>query len=130
MTPNSKSIQRSIQIGIKRPILGITLLANNFAKCIEDTSITKDLKVRLCLLLLQKIIDKTYANHNNTVLSSRLQNRSIYFGIRLLKRYPKQGLDVLSNLIIYELVNNQNCSQDELLLFYNKVFYRLFPGCK
>jgi hypothetical protein len=88
MALNLKLIQGSIQIGIKRPILGIILLANSFAKCIEHTSIAKDLKVRLCLLL-QNIIDKADENHNNTALSNSLQNRSIYLAIRLLKRYPK-----------------------------------------
>jgi hypothetical protein len=127
MSPNTKSIQKSIQIAARRPTSGIALLANTFTKCIDNAGcVTKDLKIEFCLLFLNSILDKTYQAKDEN-LSDRLQNKSIDFGIRLLKRYPQEGLKVLANLIIRELVEHQHYSQDELLQFYSEVFSRFFP---
>lgn len=122
-----KSIQRSIQIAVRRPHTGIELLANTFTQCIDDTTwITKDLKIEFCLLFLNAILENTN-RREGTDFSNKLQHRSIYLGIRLLKHYPQEGLKILVELIINELIDNQNYSQDDLIQFYTEVFCRFFP---
>jgi hypothetical protein len=56
-----------------------------------------------------------------------LRKKSIHFGIKLLKRYPHTGLEVLVNLVLDELINIQKYSQDDLFQFYNEVFLQFFP---
>lgn len=131
MSKTSKSsIQRSIQIAIRRPHTGVTLLANTFTKCIDATDgITKNLKIEFCLLFLNAILENTYPK-KYTDLSKRLKNRSIYLGIRLLKRYPHEGIKILVGLIMNELVENQQYSTDELVQFYNEVFFHFFPEAR
>lgn len=105
----------------------MALLAKTFAQCIDGTAwITKDLKIEFCLLFLNKILDEIY-DQKYRELTRNLRGRSVYFGIRLLKRYPKKGIEVLVDLVIYELVENQNCSQAELFTFYNELFPQFFP---
>jgi hypothetical protein len=126
MLSNPKSIQRSIQIGTRHPIKGMSLLANTFTQCIDNsTSLTKELKIEFCVILLSAIVDRSYQPQKKN-LSKRLKNKSIYSGIKLLKRYPRQGLEILVDLIIDELIGHQKCTQDDLFQFYSEIFSCFF----
>lgn len=84
------------------------------------------MKIEFCLRFLNSILDRSYNQHHN-FLENRLRKKSIHFGIRLLKRYPHKGLEVLVNLVLDELINTQKYSQDDLFQFYNEVFLQFFP---
>lgn len=127
MKPNSKSIQQSIQISIRQQSSGKELLAKSFTKCMNDASwVTNELKIEFCVLFLNAILDRSY-NQKIDDFTHRLRKKSVHFGIWLLKRYPKQGLEVLVNLIMDELIDHQEYSQAELFQFYAEVFDRFFP---
>ncbi len=127
MKSNSKSIQQSIQISIRQQSSGKELLAKSFTNCMNDAAwVTSELKIEFCVLFLQAILDRAY-NQKIDDFTHRLRKKSVHFGIRLLKRYPKQGLQVLVNLIMDELIDHQKYSQDELFQFYAEVFERFFP---
>jgi len=126
MSSNPKSIQRSIQIGTRHPIKGMSLLVNTFTQRMDNfTSFTKELKIEFCVILLSTIMDRSYQPQNKN-LSKRLKNKSIYSGIKLLNRYPRKGLEILVDLIIDELINHQKCTQDDLFQFYSEIFLCFF----
>jgi hypothetical protein len=128
MKPNPKSIQKSIQISIRQQSSGKALLAKSFTKCMNDAFwVTNELKIEFCVLFLNAILDRS-SNQKSNDFTDRLKRKSIHFGIRLLKRYPQRGLEILVNLIMDELIDHQKYSQDELFQFYSEVFDRFFPA--
>lgn len=125
---NTQTIQESIKIGVKNPVCGKTLLAKTFAKCANDSDwMTKDLKIHFCLGLLNGILNSHFCDFKYTLLSKKLENKTIYFGIRLLKRYPDHGIQVLVELVLKELINHQGYTNHDLLIFYNELFVLFFP---
>ncbi|MEE3718578.1 hypothetical protein V2H45_17700 [Tumidithrix elongata RA019] len=76
-------------------------------------------------MLLSAIVDSSY-QPKNTELTKKLKNKSVHSGIKLLKRYPRKGIEVLVDLIMYELINKQRYTQDDLLQFYSEIFSCFF----
>jgi hypothetical protein len=127
MKHNSTLIQQRIDLSIQESGAGKALLARTFAEYIRHQSwITDDMKIEFCILFLNSILDRSY-NPTSDTLNYRLRKTSIHVGIRLLKRYPRRGLEVLVNLVLDELIDTQNYAQDDLFQFYNLVFLQFFP---
>lgn len=102
------------------------MLAKTFARCIDNsTFLTKELKIEFCAILLSAIVDSSY-QPKTTDLTKKLKNKSVHSGIKLLKRYPRKGIEVLVDLIMFELIYNQNYTQDDLFQFYSEIFSCFF----
>jgi hypothetical protein len=125
----TRTIEKSIQIAVKHPIYGKALLAKTFVNCISDNNwITQELKIHFCVQFLVRVFDYHFDSQPNTLLIEHLKGRSIYFGMRLLRRYPRRGVEVIVELLLIELTYNQKLSRDDLLLFYGFLFNNLFSN--
>jgi len=61
------------------------------------------------------------------LLIEYLEERSIYLGLHVLRFNPRLGVEVIIELLLFELVFNQNSSKEDLLVFYDNLFqFNLF----
>ena len=49
------------------------------------------------------------------------------FGIRLLKRWPDEGVRAIATLVFMELRDRQEFTQDEMLGFFDELLNCFFP---
>ncbi|MDG5815666.1 hypothetical protein QA601_11285 [Chitinispirillales bacterium ANBcel5] len=123
-----ESIAQGISMAIRHPESGVVLLARTFANSFKGAPwITREMKLKFCILFLGNIIDKNIEKSIDRDLAEKVLGKSIHFGIRLLKREPERGLRMLVALIMRELRERQKYSEDELQRFYDEVIVVFFP---
>lgn len=107
---------------------GSEMLASTIAKALNESRwVGSDLKIRLCILFMQMILESKQENKDDIALFQRIKKKPISFMIRLLKRYPDKGLQLLSQAVMAELRENQKFQFGELVQFHTVLLDLLFP---
>jgi hypothetical protein len=123
-----KNIRSSIQIAVRHPSSGSQLLAKTISDAfMEATWISRDLKIRFCIIYMKMIIGCELEQTIDDKLLEKVTRKSLPFGIRLLKRYPETGIFVLVKLIINELNQKQNFTLEQLVEFHSELLSHFFP---
>lgn len=108
---------------------GSELLARNVASALNESRwINNDLKIRFCILFMRSILDHKTHDPGRISLIQKINRKPLRFAIRLLKRYPEEGLSILSQSIMVELQSNQNFKLDQLVSFHTVLLNLLFPN--
>jgi len=123
-----KSIEHGINMAIRRPEAGVKLLARTFAIYFQGAPwINSNLKMKFCILFLSNLLDGAVEKQVSVHTMEKLIKKSLSFGIRLMKRWPDEGLKMLVAMIMRELRCNQRCSELELRYFCEEVIAVFFP---
>ena len=77
--------------------------------------------------LFMQMIESKQENKDDIALFQRIKKKPISFMIRLLKRYPDKGLQLLSQAVMAELRENQKFQFGELVQFHTVLLDLLFP---
>jgi hypothetical protein len=124
----AKSIEHGINMAIRHPEAGVELLARTFAIYFQGAPwINGDLKMRFCILFLSNLLDGAVEKQVSARTMEKLVKKSMSFGIRLMKRWPDEGLKMLVAMVMRELRCNQRCSELELQYFCEEVITVFFP---
>ncbi len=108
--------------------VGSKMLACTIAKELNESGwVSCNLKIRFCILFMQKILESKLKNPDNIILIQKIRKKPLSFIIRFLKRYPDKGLQLLSQSVMEELRGNQNYEFDELVQFQTALLDLLFP---
>ncbi len=125
------SIQKGIRLAVRRPNQCARLLAKSFSQLLDDEDwIDATLKFRFCVLFIDNIIDQTVEKEVDKTLLIKIKHMPLRKGLRLLKRYPEEGMKVLVALVIEELRDQQKLGWNEQIDFYDELFTKLFPKNK
>ena len=104
------------------------IFANALASAMNQSSwVNSNLKIRFCILFMQRLLEHRLVQSGNIQLVKKIKQKSIVFLIRLLKRYPEEGLHILSQFIIDELQENQHFEFEHLVQFQTILLELLFP---
>jgi len=123
-----KTIERGINMAIRHPEAGVELLARTFARYFQGAPwINGDLKMRFCILFLSNLLDGSVEREVSAQTMEKLIKKTVSFGIRLMKRWPEEGLKMLVAMVMRELRCNQHCSELELQYFCEEVIAVFFP---
>ncbi len=115
-------------MAIRHPEAGVVILARNFACNFQGAPwITAELKLKFCILFLSNLIDGGVEKQIEDRVLQKVLKKSMQFGIRLLKRWPEEGLKMLVAVVMSELRNNQRYDESELQSFYDEVLTVFFP---
>lgn len=107
---------------------GSKMLASTIARALNESGwVSSDLKIRLCIMFMQKILESKLENTDNMALIQRIRKKPVRFIIRFLKRYPDKGLYLLSQSVMEELRENQKFQFGELVQFHTALLDLLFP---
>lgn len=107
---------------------GTDIFACTIARALNESGwVNSNLKIQLCILLMQKILECKLGNTDNIALIQRIRKKPISFIIRFLKRYPDKGLQLLSQSVMEELRENQKLQFGELVQFHTVLLDLLFP---
>ena len=107
---------------------GSEMLASTIAKTLNESGwVSNNLKIRLCILFMQKILESKVENTDDIALVRKMRKKPIDFMIRFLKRYPDKGSQLLSQYVMEELRENQKFQFKELVQFYTVLLDLLFP---
>lgn len=107
---------------------GSKMLASTIAKALNESGwVSSELKIRLCILFMKMILESKLENKDDIALFQRIKKKPIRFMIRLLKRYPDKGLQLLSQAVMAELRENQKFQFGELVQFHTILLDLLFP---
>lgn len=107
--------------------VGSKMLACTIAKELNESGwVSCNLKIRFCILFMQKILESKLKNPDNIILIQKIRKKPLSFIIRFLKRYPDKGLQLLSQSVMEELRGNQNYEFDELVQFQTALLDLLF----
>jgi hypothetical protein len=121
-------IKNSIKIAVRHPWSGAQLLASTMSGAFDKaTWINRDLKLKFCFLFMKNLLDERPERKPNPALVNKVGKRSLCAGIRLLKRYPEKGLQVLVSLVLTELKTTQRFTQIQIIEFYQELLNDLFP---
>jgi hypothetical protein len=127
----STRISDGIRIAIRHPSHAAALLAQTFSQSFENAPwIDSSMKIRFCIMLVDNYLESTIEEHAGLRLIKKLREKPIEFGIRLLKRNPQQGLEVLVGLVLYELRLVQLFDDNEQRAFFTELLSQLFPEFK
>ncbi|MFP4164883.1 MAG: hypothetical protein ACLFVE_12945 [Chitinispirillaceae bacterium] len=128
MAAQENTIRQGISMAIRHPETGVELLARSFARHFQGAPwITPELKIRFCILFLSNLMDNAVEREIDPGLLRRVLRKSMWFGIRLLKRWPEEGLKMLVAVVMSELRQNQRYSESEMQQFYDEVIGVFFP---
>ncbi|MFP4014642.1 MAG: hypothetical protein ACLFVQ_11185 [Chitinispirillaceae bacterium] len=128
MSIQKNTIQQGISMAIRHPEAGVVLLARSFALHFQGAPwITPELKLKFCILFLGNLMDSAVEREIDPQLLKKVLRKSMQFGIRLLKRWPDNGLKMLVAVVMSELRQNQRYSQSEMQQFYDEVIGVFFP---
>ncbi|MDR0305436.1 MAG: hypothetical protein LBI42_01220 [Chitinispirillales bacterium] len=123
-----KTIEHGISMAIRHPEAGVELLARTFARHFQGAPwINGDLKMRFCILFLSNLLDGGVEREVSGRTLEKLVKKTVSFGIRLMKRWPDEGLKMLVAMIMRELKCNQHCSELEQQYFCEEVIAVFFP---
>ena len=107
---------------------GSKMLASTIAKALNESGwVSNNLKIRLCILFMQKILESKVENTDDIALVRKMRKKPIDFMIRFLKRYPDKGSQLLSQYVMEELRENQKFQFKELVQFHTVLLDLLFP---
>lgn len=124
----AKSIEHGINMAIRHPEAGVELLARTFAIYFQGAPwINGDLKMRFCILFLSNLLDGAVEKQVSGRTMEKLVKKSMSFGIRLMKRWPDEGLKMLVAMVMRELRCNQHFSELEQQYFCEEVITVFFP---
>ena len=122
------TIEKSVEMAIRRPVQTHTLLAKTLAKVINGENwIDRTMKKRFCTLFVSNYIDHTIEREVDATLVERIRKIPLTHGMRLLKRAPEDGLKVLVAVVSKELQNHQKLTNGEQVAFYEEILSYLFP---
>lgn len=128
MPIQNNTIQQGISMAIRHPEAGVVLLARSFALHFQGAPwITPELKLKFCILFLSNLMDSEVEKEIDPELLKKVLKKTMHFGIRLLKRWPENGLKMLVAVVMSELRQNQRCSEPEMQQFYDEVIGVFFP---
>ncbi|MCL2690017.1 MAG: hypothetical protein FWE57_09270 [Chitinispirillia bacterium] len=123
-----KSIEHGINMAIRHPEAGVELLARTFAIYFQGAPwINSNLKMKFCIMFLSNLLDGAVEKQVSVRTMEKLIKKSLSFGIRLMKRWPDEGLKMLIAMVMRELRCNQHCSELELRYFCEEVIAVFFP---
>jgi hypothetical protein len=126
--PRPTRISDGIRIAIRHPSPAVALLAQTFSQSFENAPwIDTNLKIRFCIMLLDNYLESSVEERVGLRLIHKLRDKPLEFGIRLLKRDPQQGLEVLVGLVLYELRLVQLFDDGEQRGFITELLHQLFP---
>jgi len=124
----AKSIEHGINMAIRHPVAGVELLARTFAIYFQGAPwINSNLKMKFCIMFLSNLLDGDIEKQVSVRTMEKLIKKSLAFGIRLMKRWPDEGLKMLVAMVMRELRCNQRCSELELRYFCEEVITVFFP---
>jgi hypothetical protein len=107
---------------------GSEMLAWTIARSLNECGwVNSNLKIQLCILFMQKILESKLGSTDNIALIQKIRKKPISFIIRFLKRYPDKGLQLLSQSVMEELRMNQKLQFGELVQFHTALLDLLFP---
>jgi hypothetical protein len=110
------------------PVTGVQLLASKVAAVFNETQwITTEHKILFCILFMKKVLGCPIPQSFSESLIRRIMKKSLRFSIRLLKRYPSDGILMLVVLIMAELHDNQKYSVEQLTDFHTTLMGAFFP---
>lgn len=128
MSNNKISVEKSVEIGIRHPAEGHTLLAKTLSGVMNSEQwINDEMKQQFCSMFLSNTIDHAIDREVDQDLLEKVKKISFIRGIRLLKRTPEAGLKVLVSLVTQEIENTQKLSVIERSEFYDEILFNLFP---
>jgi hypothetical protein len=122
------TISDGIRIAFRHPSHAAGLLAQTFSQLFDDAPwIDSNLKKRFCIALVSNFLESTIEERIGLRLIKKLRDKPITFGIRLLRRNPQKGLEILVALVLYELRLVQLFDNSEQGTFLTELLGRLFP---
>jgi hypothetical protein len=128
MAPKEKTISSSINLAVRRPETGASLLARTLTEQMSGAPwIDRDIRMRFCIAYLSNCIDGHVERMVDPDLLRRLWNKPLSLGIRLLKRNPDSGIAMLVAMVMEELRERQQASQEEQVQFFEEMLLRFFP---
>jgi hypothetical protein len=90
--------------------------------------VNHEFKIYFCAKFLVRILDHNSDAIKGYLSIEYLKDKSICFGLRILRYYPRRSAEVIIELLLFELVCNQGFTKKDLLLFYDYLFANLFFG--
>jgi hypothetical protein len=111
----------------RSPICGKKLLASTFVNYLTANSwVNQEIKIYFCTQFLIRIFDHLLWREKSSVQTNKLNGKDLHSGLSMLKSYPKEGSELLVGVLMFELLNRQEYSASDLILFYDYIFYGLF----
>ncbi|NLE00602.1 MAG: hypothetical protein GX640_12085 [Fibrobacter sp.] len=122
-----KNLEESINLAVRYPLTGVQLLADTVAQALIDAEwFDNEHKIRFCIGFLNEVVSDKKSELFDDHLFKKIKKRPIRFCIRLLKRYPEQGLKFLIHMILHELRDVQNFKMEQLIEFHSEILSRFF----
>lgn len=75
---------------------------------------------------LIKIFDYHFEQEKYLLEIDKLNSKNLYLDLAFLKSHPKEGSELVAELLMMELLNKQKYTKSDLILFYNCVVYNFF----
>ena len=122
------SVKSGLKIAVTHPKHGAAILASAIASAIgSEKWITRDLKLKFCILFIENLIDGSIEKNISRKILTKVQDASFHDGIRLMKRYPEEGMKYLVALIMEELKIKQGFNEEAQVAFYEELLSSFFP---
>jgi hypothetical protein len=84
--------------------------------------VNQEIKIYFCTRFLIRIFDHLLWREKSSVQTHKLNGKDLHSGLSMLKSYPKEGSELLIEILMFELLKRQNYSELDLILFYSYVF--------
>jgi len=121
------SVKNGIEMAIRRPKKSQVLLTKTIATVMKDDEwIDKKMKWNFAYMFVSNQIDHDIEQKVDKRLIEKIKSIPFSFGLRLLKRYPEEGMKVFVILVTTELSNNKKCIPVKPTLLFDKVFDYLY----
>ena len=117
------SVKKGIEIALRRPQKSQILLTKTLSAVMKgDEWIDRNMKWNFAYMFVSNQIDDCLEQKVDKRLIEKIKSMPFSAGMRLLKRYPEEGMKVFVILVTTVLCNNKKCIPAKPTLLFDKVF--------
>lgn len=123
------SVENGVKIAIRHPSSGESILAKTLANYLKQQEwLNEEFKLRFCIKFVENLIDGSVEESIDRSILEKLRKKSFTDGIKLLKHRPQEGIKYLLVIVMEELRNRQNFTEEQQFLFYEELLANFFPS--
>ena len=117
------SVKKGIEVAIRRPKQSQIFLTKTLSTVMKDEDwIDRNMKWNFAYMFVSNQIDHYLDQKVDKRLIEKIQSIPFSLGMRLLKRYPEEGMKVFVLLVTAVLSNNKKWIPSTPTLLFDKVF--------
>jgi hypothetical protein len=122
------SLQNAIGIAVRHPENSAELLAHTLQRALPRSAATRRrMELHFCILFLGNMLDGHIEREIDPALVEKVASLSFAATLRLLKRTPEEGLQVLVAITMQELRKRRGDTLEQQVEFYGELLGRIFP---